>query len=143
MCLEVKTRMVSRAGRAILCYKVGFLTGNLFSPASVRTYDYKLGELQEETIQVKADHNYQVHKAYHSYMNIHKAMYNLNSDHRRTVQVFIIPKGSTYFEGTVNGEEAGYASSQIVWIGSPYNPVTWLNVIKWKLEKLVSKPIEK
>lgn len=125
MCLtDFKEKKV--ADTNIISYKNGGLRWPLFgrfvSQCISWEYTYKRYSLQEIVINVKP-HRYtsEIYEGYHSRKYPFSGM-----------QIFIIPKGSEYYEGKENHEKKGYVSSQIIWIGSILNPINWLIALYYK-----------
>jgi hypothetical protein len=47
---------------------------------------------------------------------------------RYTNSVFIIPTGAKYLKGWQDGDAKGYISSNIIYCGRKYDPITWIYV---------------
>ena len=137
MCLEVKsfTRTSSVAKDSIVCYKRGTYDKKAaeLRPHFREEFVYKLGVPTEEVDidrDVSRDHNFYIREVTYGYHSSVKFS-SLYSSH-----VFIIPKGSRYIEGTLNGhrEEPNYVSSQIIWMGPKWSVKTWIRVMKYLLK---------
>lgn len=128
MCLIVLTRKNSfeTTKRPIICYKK--LSGN----NSIYTNYVYLKNVENPIVKLEKKELYYsrskvcIEEGYHSWV------YPISMEHAAT-DVFIIPKNTEYICGTVNGESKGYVSENIIYVGKIWNPVTWVNVLKYKL----------
>lgn len=148
MCLHIKgTEKTAKI--ALVGFKVGRLVDGFFHPTHHNRYGYKKDALQRTTVEVKPDQDRDynlegrlrdgskqyidvINEGYHMNRGLIYTM--LDGSPSETVQLFIIPKGATYYKGKANGLARGYAANQIVWLGSPWNPLTWLKVINWQFK---------
>jgi len=133
MCLILKNKESKIATKDIICYKRGIVNWGNFSPYYFDHYKYEKGEKQKEIkLQPELEYpevlakenslinNWTIERGYHSYIHFQSC-----SNH-----VFIIPKGSEYYIGQFNSkQENSMASSNIIWVGHKWNPITWLKLI--------------
>ena len=107
------------------------LSNNEFESVYLR-YIYKKNHLNK-TIKIKLEQNtkleYVIEKAYHSSKNFNTDCY--------FKALFIIPKGSTYYEGYANSIipiNKGYASSNIVYFAPIKSKfICYLKILQFKL----------
>lgn len=104
MCLDIGYSVdynVKTAEEDIIVYK------KLINKVSAHRYfEYKLG-LQER---VDINHEFGlVHQGYHSWKNL--------KDHIDANSIFIIPKGTKYYEGDQHDWTPGFVSENIIYIG--------------------------
>lgn len=93
-------------------------------------YKYNLFKTNPEIVLDINPWKNQIYQGYHSYKRAFRG------EGWMPLDCFIIPKGSNYYEGEVNfsGRE-GYASSNIIYIGHLFNPITWFAIIYYKFLK--------
>ena len=92
-------------------------------------YKYEIGSLQEKTVSLKISPYGEIEQGYHSWIK----KYSI-SNHRRANYLFVIPKGTQYFEGFENSEKPGYVSSNIICLGHWLSPMTWIRAFKYQSE---------
>lgn len=127
MCLnKLTTTEPLTAQKNIFCWKR--LSENRHSYVQ-DYYKYKIGSLQEKTESLKERYG-DVDRGYHSWM---KKSYKYDSK-RRANYLFVIPKGTLYFEGLENNTKPGYVSSNIICLGHYLSPMTWLRAFKYQSE---------
>lgn len=121
MCLtNITTKKPFVAQQNIFCWK------QLHKKISLHQYyKYEIGVLQQDVLLII--HNNTIRQGYHSWKN----MYNTYTK-RINKHLFLIPKGTEYFEGLENEESPGYVSSNIIYLGHWLSPMTWLRAYKYK-----------
>jgi len=123
MCLsKLTTQEPLTAKQNIFCWK--FLDEGKISQH--RDYNYSLGLLQPETVDIKVRESWSgniIAEGYHSWLTRNKSNY-----------LFVIPKGEKYFEGTQHDDNLGYASSNIICLGHRLSPMTWFRAFKYQSE---------
>jgi hypothetical protein len=94
-------------------------------------YAYELGVPQEETKLEVISYRHKgrtVHRGFHSWKKrIVKGLKANNANH-----LFVIPKGTEYYEGTQHDDNLGYASTNIICLGHVYSPMTWFRAFKYQ-----------
>lgn len=128
MCLEIKNEnfKIKIAKKPIICFKLGRVKKNRFhSPFYSKTYyknminfEVKLGIINLPNLKLII-----INEGYHSYVHFFS---NGN-------QLFLIPKGTKYVRGGINDHDRnnGYVSENIIWLGSKWNPLNWLKILKY------------
>lgn len=138
MCLIVdKDAVIETAEEDILCYKITYKdrAGHFTHISDVQAYKYKSGELQPYVnVVVEKHEGYlpEVNEGYHSFADEPDKTRGLAN---RSFGVFVIPKGSQFIKGTVNGEVDGYTSSTLIYMGVMGHPVTRLRLWDRKQQK--------
>ena len=104
------------AKRGITCYKVGLRTTNLYSltarvfESRYMNYQYHAGVKAYARLEVVRN---TVESGFHSYTSIDDARAHTFSGDGRSVALFRIPKGATYYE---NPRDREYVSDQIIFV---------------------------
>lgn len=127
MCLE-RASEKKVAGENIFCWKrlQGFNGKSL-----IQDYKYKTGVIQPQ-VNIKVSRSEIIEQGYHSWVE-QEPKDRYGSPYRDKVShLFVIPKGTVYYEGLENGGAVGYASESIVYLGHVYNPLTWLRKLKYE-----------
>ena len=127
MCLErVSEKKVAEEN--IFCWKM--LQG--FSGKSyIQDYKYKTGVVQPRVEIRKTRHDGVIEQGYHSWVHQEPTDRFGRSDRKKVSHLFVIPKGTVYYEGLENGGALGYASESIVYLGHIFNPLTWIRKLKY------------
>jgi len=129
MCLErPSTKKVAEEN--IFCWKQlqGFNGKSL-----LQEYKYKPGVVQPQVqIEIWGEAGGIIEAGYHSWVD-QEPKNRYGNPYRDKVQyLFVIPKGTVYYEGLENGGATGYASETIVYLGHVWNPLTWLRKSKYE-----------
>ena len=117
--------------RNTLCFKFGKIRvwsgeGIRYFYSDTRYFRYSKNELQKEVEFTFSDNSSRVEQGYHSIKYFYQALtWSLRT------QLFLIPKGSIYYEGKLNySDTVSFASNRIVWIGSAWNPLNYFKIFK-------------
>lgn len=96
----------------------------------LRNYVYKPGILQPRVIIQPLYGRYSrggtIEAGYHSWVELQPKSRSGYPYSFKALYLFVIPKGTVYYEGSENGDAKGYASESIVYLGHIYNPLTWI-----------------
>jgi hypothetical protein len=112
------------ASTNILCWK----TLNRWGKSAIRDYEYEIGVTQP-LVELTLRHG-EVEQGYHSWVDQARTdRYGYSGT--KVYHLFVIPKGTTYYEGLENGGAKGYVSETIVYLGHNKNPFTWLRKLKY------------
>lgn len=123
MCL-VKISEKKVAEDNILCWK-RLYKGSM---SIIRDHQYKTGVVQP-TVELKV-YRGEIEEGYHSWVDQARTdRYGYSGT--KVYHLFVIPKGTTYYEGLENGGAKGYVSETIVYLGHKKNPLTWLRKLKY------------
>ena len=122
MCLEFRKLDKRVAEKNIIVAKEGKVENGRFKPRYTSTNFTYPRDIITEKVDVKPiifNTWGKINEGYHSWISL------WNGSH-----LFIIPKGTTYYVGGFNTlrYENNYVSEQIIWIGSKWNPFTWLKI---------------
>jgi hypothetical protein len=147
MCLKTMGEFIKQtADRPIICYKSGNLTSEgKFRPTFYDEFRYSLNE-ETEYVEIKPKYHEIKPIYYHngfydeSKLKIERIEEGYHSYKKSNIianNVFIIPKGATYYSGSVNeyDKNDGYVSSSLIWIGHAFSIMTWIRYFKYKLSK--------
>ena len=128
MCLERPSEK-KVAEKDIFCWKQlkGFNGKSL-----IQEYKYVQGVIQPRVEIIVHRNSNTVEEGYHSWVEQEPKDQLGRSYRKKLKHLFVIPKGTTYYEGLENGGPAGYVSETIVYLGHVYNPLTWLRMLKYK-----------
>lgn len=137
MCLTTDNPTVKVAKKNIIVFKGGYYgVDSLRTDLKHYTY-YKMENNPNVPLVPVAEKKYTcghyhpvetgyhiVNRGYHSYNRFHHAL-------------FIIPKGTEYIDGWYNDSKStpNRVSSNIVYIGCAWNPLTWLKAFSFKYPK--------
>lgn len=127
MCLERPSEK-KVAEKNIFCWKQlqGFNGKSL-----IQEYIYRPGAVQPK-VNIRIYRNQLIEEGYHSWVDQEPKDRYGNSYRHKVFHLFVIPKGTVYYEGLENGGATGYASETIVYLGHVYNPLTWLRKLKYE-----------
>jgi hypothetical protein len=129
MCLErVSEKKV--AEKNIFCWKKLTIGGK----SLVHDYQYVPGVVQPQVhIHVKERwDSREIDPGYHSWVDQERTDRYGEKHTEKVNHLFVIPKGTVYYEGLENGFRLGYASETIVYVGHTWNPLTWLRKLKYE-----------
>ena len=94
----------------------------------IQEHQYKIGVTQP-LVELTLRHG-EVEQGYHSWVDqVRTDRYGYSGT--KVYHLFVIPKGTTYYEGLENGGAKGYVSETIVYLGHNKNPFTWLRKLKY------------
>lgn len=126
MCLErVSEKKVAEEN--IFCWKMLGTKGR----SLIWEYKYEPGVIQPRVEIEKKLYDGGIEEGYHSWVDQEPKDRFGCSRRRKVYHLFVIPKGTVYYEGLENGGAVGYASESIVYLGHVYNPLTWLRKLKY------------
>lgn len=112
------------ANSNIFCWKRLDIRGK----STIQDYQYKIGVTQP-LVELTLRHG-EIEQGYHSWVDQERTDRH-GYPGTKVYHLFVIPKGTTYYEGLENGEAKGYTSETIVYLGHNKNPFTWLRKLKY------------
>lgn len=124
MCLTTNDPTIKIAKENIIVFKTGdYSRHSIMSPRGYRYYKMKNNPYVQliPTVELRINTPTILHivdEGYHSYNHFHHAL-------------FVIPKGARYINGWFNGNKGtkNRVSSNIIYIGCAWNPLTWLRLL--------------
>ena len=125
MCLERPSEK-KVAEKNIICWKRLSLGGK----SIIQEYQYRAGKVQPQ-VDIKVYRSI-VEAGYHSWVDQQRIDSWGQSHGEKAKHLFVIPKGTVYYEGLENGGPLGYTSETIVYLGHVNNPLTWLRKLKYE-----------
>lgn len=132
MCLTLTKKSECKiAEKPIIVFKNGCDFGDRFS-SLFYLFQYKQNVVTPIVNLKKSSSYNEIHEGYHSFVNILSSIFTSEESH-----LFIIPKGVLYIEGVFISpsssiEFRSIVSSQIIWIGSIWNPFNWIKCFRYK-----------
>lgn len=130
MCLTLTKKSEFKiVEKPIIVFKNGCDFGESFYPP-FHAFRYKRNVVTS-IVNIEKDGD-EVNEGYHSFANIFGSILNTDESH-----LFIIPRGALYVEGVFISpsssiEFRSIVSSQIIWIGSIWNPFNWIKCFRYK-----------
>ena len=127
MCLE-RASEKKVAEENIFCWKKLDFRGR----SIVQEYQYQPGVVQPQ-VNINVKHSSrEIEQGYHSWVDQERTDRYGEKHTEKVNHLFVIPKGTAYYEGLENGYRLGYTSETIVYLGHVWNPLTWLRKLKYE-----------
>lgn len=134
MCLRTNDATVHVAKKNIIVFKQ-LIPGNR---SAIQDYPYTKNELnREEELEPIEDWPIEDWDDSVSKFRVNSGYHSRNACDFFYTSLFIIPKGTQYIEGFFNNSkvERNRVSSNIVYIGSMWNPFNWIKALLWEPTK--------
>jgi hypothetical protein len=126
MCLE-KASEKKIAEKNIFCWKKLRHNGE----SLIQDYKYVVNVIQPKVNIIVKYGSREIEQGYHSWVDQKQKDFYEAKTLQNLHHLFVIPKGTVYYEGLENGRRPGYTSETIVYLGHIWNPLTWLRKLKY------------
>lgn len=133
MCLYVRKKdlPIKTAQQPIVCFKAGGRRKDGRLEAEHFNFQYTKG-VETPVVKIVLEVEDEVKEWGTVYEGYHSTIRFLHYD-VSPKELFLIPKGAQFLKGGINtwAKEDGYVSDRIIWIGSKWNPLSWLKVLTY------------